>query len=83
MSNEVKQRVLDQLHAGVATVVFTKADGTRREMNCTLSEAMLPPKQEDNSKQARKENPDVQSVWDVDKQGWRSFRWDRLVEGEN
>jgi hypothetical protein len=28
----------------------------------------------------RKVNPDVQVVWDLDKEAWRSFRLDSLVE---
>lgn len=80
---DTKQRILEQLHHGVTTVVFTKRDGSRREMICTLNEDMIPAREEGNRNQARKENPDVQSVWDVDKQAWRSFRWDSLVESEN
>lgn len=76
----MKQEILDKLHEGVTTVVFTKVNGERREMRCTLNEDLLPPKQEDNNKQARKENPAVQSVWDVDKQAWRSFRWENVID---
>lgn len=75
-----KQEILDQLHAGVTTVKFTKVNGEFREMRCTLNEAMLPERQVDNVSQARKENPSVQSVWDVDKQAWRSFKWENVLD---
>ncbi len=81
--DELKKRVLEQLHLGVAKVVFTKVNGERREMNCTLVEDLMPVRSEDPSNQTRKENPEVQSVWDIDKQAWRSFRWDKLIEDEN
>jgi len=80
---DTKQQIIEQLYNGVATVVFKKRDGTLREMNCTLSATLVPARQEDNQAQARKENPHVQSVWDVDKNAWRSFRWDSLVQGED
>ena len=75
-----KQEILDQLHAGVTTVSFLKVNGERRDMRCTLNEGMLPPRQTENATQSRKENPDVQSVWDVDKEAWRSFRWENVID---
>lgn len=69
------------------TVVFTKADGTDREMLCTLNPEQLPPVPVSGpvdgivkeSKKPRKE-PDPHSirVFDLDKKEWRSFRFDRL-----
>jgi hypothetical protein len=70
------------------TVVFTKADGTDREMLCTLNPEALPPVPVTTgpvdgivkeSKKPRKE-PDPHSirVFDLDKKEWRSFRFDRL-----
>ena len=64
------------LHKGVATVSFTKVDGSTRIMECTLNEGMLsaanmPAKKTDR---VRKPNNAVLSVWDVNAEGWRSFR---------
>jgi len=76
-----KDKLLEELRAGPVMVSFNKVDGERRDMLCTLSEDHLPtPTQQDNVKQARKENPAVQSVWDVNKKGWRSFRWENVIE---
>lgn len=74
-----KEIIIEQLKSGPTTIKFTKVDGTVREMNCTLSEEYLPATQGENLKQSRKENPDVQTVWDIDKGAWRSFRWDSLL----
>lgn len=74
------------------TVTFVKADGTVRDMQCTLNYDFIPtdkaPKETPTtpidgivkeSKKPRKE-PDPHSlrVFDVDKQEWRSFRFERL-----
>jgi hypothetical protein len=80
-----KQQILEELHNGVITVSFTKVNGERRDMQCTLNEALLPERPETvetaDIKPVRKENPTVQSVWDVDAKGWRSFRWENVIEG--
>ena len=79
-----KQQILDELHAGVTTVSFTKVNGERRDMRCTLNEELLPskpePSAEDPIKKVRPPNDSVQSVWDVDAKGWRSFRWENVID---
>lgn len=69
------------------TVTFVKADGTDREMTCTLNWDLLPEKEKnkpvapvtESAKKPRKE-PDVHTlrVFDLEKQEWRSFRFERL-----
>ena len=58
------------------TVTFTKMDGTARDINCTLSKALIP--QEKSPKgtgsEKLKENKDVIRVLDTDIQEWRSFK---------
>jgi hypothetical protein len=34
------------------------------------------------TKPVRKDNPAVQSVWDINAKGWRSFRWENVIEEE-
>jgi len=79
-----KEQTLEALHKGPTAITFIKKDGTIREMEATLNEEFLP-KQTDIEEhiQKRKPNPDVCSVWDVDVEGWRSFRWDslKIVDG--
>ena len=68
------------LHSQRMNVSFMKADGTERHMHCTLHESLIP--QEHKEKEAaspRKRSEEAQIVWDIDKQDWRSFRWDRVT----
>jgi hypothetical protein len=58
-------------------VTFTKSDGTEREMKCTLKEEFIQ-QYEKKTDRVRKENEDVLSVWDLDNNGWRSFRVDSI-----
>lgn len=75
--DESKNILLKALKTQVVRVSFEKTDGTMRDMNCTLMESKIPddkkPKTE-NSKQ----NPTVLPVFDVEKDAWRSFRWDSI-----
>lgn len=66
------------LRDGEVTVVFTKTDGTERVMRCTLQESVLP-KVEPSTKPRKKSEESI-SVWDLDEDGWRSFRWDSIKE---
>lgn len=63
-----------------AKVTFTKADGTDRVMYCTLIPDFLPEKGE--SKRTITKNPEVVRVWDIENDGWRSFRFDSIKKVE-
>jgi len=71
------------LQKGIVEIKFTKVNGDERVMLATLSEDLIPmdlrPK-DDAVVQPRVPNPDVQRVYDVEADGWRSFRWDSLME---
>ena len=75
MTNEALK---DALRAGIVTVGFTKTNGETRQMRCTLMADMIPATDIVEGKTPKKENPDVQAVWDLDKNAWRSFRFDSL-----
>lgn len=81
VTEEQKNKILEWLHEDAPIVVeFEKKDGTVREMKCTLHESFLPPMPEpDPDKPAKKKNPDIQVVWDIEKEAFRSFRWDTLL----
>jgi WYL_2, Sm-like SH3 beta-barrel fold len=68
----------------VAKITFNKADGTLREMVCTLMEDYLPTPQplDETPKLPRRESDNVLAVWDIDNKGWRSFRVDSIKEFE-
>ena len=60
-------------------VCFTKADGTERWLHCTLHPELIPIVENKDAPQ-RKTSESAQSVWDIEAQAWRSFRWDRVKE---
>lgn len=68
------------LLSDVVEVLFVKKDGTERRMVCTLKPDLLPA-QTDVEEQVQKKtpNPDVLAVWDLENQGWRSFRYDSII----
>lgn len=83
----IRDWVKSLLHTGAVTVVFTKADGTDREMLCTLDPEQLPmlpnptgPVDGMVKESKQRKQPDEHSlrVFDLDKKEWRSFRFDRL-----
>ena len=67
------------LKTNVMNVTFTKVNGERRVLKCTLQEDLLP---EYNGDSTRKKNENVISVWDVDNKDWRSFRFDSVINYE-
>lgn len=71
LKNLLKERVVG--------VVFTKKDGSERAMKATLNEKYVPIVLEsENSSVVRKKSEDSLPVWDIEAQGWRSFRWDSI-----
>ena len=77
-------------------VEFTKVNGEVRSMPCTLKAEVIPDPipapnflhftNTDNPidfpvpKKEKKLNPDIMSVWCLDKKEWRSFRVDNVVD---
>lgn len=72
-----RYQLKQSLQNGVVTVVFEKADGTLREMRCTLQADVMPQLLQEGES-SRTENPDTLAVWDVENGGWRSFRMDSI-----
>jgi hypothetical protein len=71
--------ILNALRTDVATVVFTKADGTERTMRCTLVESKIPTdKQPKSTTQGGSTVGSAVRVFDVEKSEWRSFRFDAV-----
>jgi WYL_2, Sm-like SH3 beta-barrel fold len=69
-----RQYFTDLLSANDCEVTFTKVDGTIRVMNCTLRSEALPDRESTSLTETREKNPDVITVFDLDKQSWRSFK---------
>lgn len=80
------QEEIDILMAGlresVVNVTFTKKDGSERKMTCTLNQAFIPedslPKGTVEVTEAEDE-PEYVRVYATDVQGWRSFRFDSVL----
>ena len=69
------------LSQNVLIVDFTKLNGDKRVMTCTLREDMKPRATKEDTisqKKVRDLNEEVVSVWDVNAKGWRSFRYNRI-----
>ena len=66
------------LKGTTAEITFTKVDGSERVMLCTLNESILPKIEVDESKPVKVLSNEVLRVWDVEKEAWRSFRWDSI-----
>jgi len=69
------------LSQNVLTVDFTKLDGDKRVMTCTLREDIKPAATKADplsQKKVREVSDAVVSVWDVNAKGWRSFRYERI-----
>jgi hypothetical protein len=74
-----KQKIQEQLQSGVALVTFTKADGSLRDMKCTLQPRLLPQHTVKEKTSDVKENCDCLKVYDLETDGWRSFKISRLI----
>ncbi len=75
-----KETLKSELQSFVAKITFTKADGSNREMTCTLKPSLLPEVKLVEAHVPRKQNDDVLAVWDLDNNAWRSFRLDSIIE---
>lgn len=70
-----RDEIVSALVAGVIEVDFTKVDGKNRVMTCTLSEKHVPFKE---SKKTVSRPDNVLAVWDINSNGWRSFRLENI-----
>jgi len=78
-----KEELIALLKQNIVEVTFTKLNGDKRVMPCTLYEGMLPPAKKDEpltQKKVREVSDKVIAVWSVDSKAFRSFRYDRVTE---
>jgi hypothetical protein len=70
-----KDNLNELLRNNVATVTFTKVDGSERVMKCTLLKEYIPNAATKGQNVVSEETTNLNmSVWDVEAAGWRSFR---------
>lgn len=82
VSDEFNQVLKNVLSNGVVTVTFEKSStSTVREMVCSLNSKFLPPKKPLTSKGSvvrKTPNTDLCTVYDLERDDWRSFRFDSV-----
>lgn len=79
VTEDEKNRLRSALLSGVVAVSFIKKDGTPRFMNCTLLESKIPSEQAPKGT-GKAKSEDSLAVFDLENNGWRSFRYDSITE---
>lgn len=74
-----KDLIRSTLTSNICKVKFTKTNGEVRDMTCTLKEGVVVP-HEKKTDRVKEVNDDVLAVWDCEKNAWRSFRFDSIIE---
>jgi len=86
----LRNQILTALREGICRVVFTKSDSTERTMRCTLQAQYLPTFPEPdlvaiprtNPTATRSRTPLNVSVWDLEKNAFRSFNLSNIIRWE-
>ena len=73
-----KDWLIGLLRSEIVELTFTKKDGSERIMKCTLAEQKIPAKNAPKGVERAKSDEAV-AVFDLENNGWRSFRWDSLT----
>ena len=73
-----KQWLAKLLRENIATVKFTKKDGTERVMKCTLMEGVAIP-HEKTTDRVKEPKDEILPVWDMEANGWRSITVPNLL----
>ena len=78
-----REDLVDRLKQSGVNVIFTKADGSERTMNCTLKLENIP--EDQHPKSTIKSESDQIHVFDIDIQEWRSFNFSsvKTVNGDS
>jgi len=76
---DTKENLINLLQDNTLTILFRKVDGTERIIKCTLQESVVKP-HEKKTDRVKKVNDNIISVWDIENEGWRSFRYDSVLE---
>ena len=59
---------------------FQQKDGTEREARGTLNFDVIPKESTPKGTQTWEDPDDIVKYWDLDKEAWRSFRWEQFIE---
>ena len=76
-----REEIVEALKVYKCVVKFTKVNGEVREMPCTLREDIVPKYERKTPvKESVDKEKNTLSVWCLDKNAWRSFRVDSVLE---
>lgn len=73
----IRQNLKELLKHNEIFITFQKNDGTDRKMLCTLMENKIPDEKKAKNT-GKKINDDVLPVFDLEKNEWRSFRFESV-----
>lgn len=68
----------DMLEVDECKITFTKADGTERVMRCTLEHSVVSKYIKKTDRKST--NTDSIRVWDLDKDDWRTVKYDSIKQ---
>lgn len=79
-----KEQLMENLNNGEVVVTFTKKDGSERVMRCTRASDSIPEEKRpilktDSVDKSISSNIDLITVWDLDREGWRSFDYRKIL----
>jgi hypothetical protein len=80
LTEKTREDFIKLLKSNILIVTFTKTNGERRVMRCTLKDDLLPPKSPGYTPKEKKINPNVVAVFDLDKNEWRSFQINSVID---
>lgn len=75
----MKDFLIELLRKNNVNIKFQKADGSIREMFCTLNPSIIPEENIPNGKKSYSSEKQIR-VFDLEKGNWRSFNPERLIE---
>ena len=77
MTMFTRDGLIDMLRHNIVNVTFTKVSGEERVMKCTLRGELIPNAPTQNGElviESKAVNSNNVAVWDIEANGWRSFR---------
>lgn len=74
----IRRPLVDILRQRSAVISFTKKNGERRTMFCTLKQEFLPALDPKKANGTRRKSETALPIFDMEIQQWRSFRLDSL-----
>lgn len=75
-----EEQLIARLESGTAIIKYTKLDGSATTMVATLARGLIPEQHRPRTPAPHDDTKGVLSVYAMDRNGWRSLRFDRITE---